>query len=194
MSPAVQLQDLIVEVLDAKTQPCHTQPTNHRQLRGRQCARLTLECNLLGLVPAGLRGQPCHEALELTGREKRGRASTEIHEVERATLDGRQLRVQIPFATDQVQIVGHVLRILVGVDAKVTEVTSLAAERNVQIQAERSGRRRIQRGLCVCLNPSLPPNRKRRVRSHEIAADLGLIVLSHQRKRPRRGFGHRHVV
>ena len=47
--------------------------------------------------------------------------------------------VQLPLARQHVEVLADLLRVLVGVDAEVAEVTPLPAERDVQVEA-RAGR------------------------------------------------------
>ena len=51
MRAAVQLEDLIVEVLDAETEPRDADAANRRQLRSVSVLRLAFEGHLLGVRP-----------------------------------------------------------------------------------------------------------------------------------------------
>src|SRR5262245_49516066 len=51
MGAAVQLEDVIVEVLDTEAQARHADVTDHRQLRLGQRTRLALEGHFLGAIP-----------------------------------------------------------------------------------------------------------------------------------------------
>ena len=72
----------------------------------------------------------------------------------------------------------HLAGVAVGIDTEVTEMTTLAAERNVQVQAKRhTGRRRGERRPGLAVHGFGGPDRERRVIRDEIAADLGLLDL-----------------
>jgi hypothetical protein len=70
VSPTVQLQDLITEVLDPEAQARDAQAANCRELRLGQRARFALERDLLRLVPRRDRFQPADQSFELTRRKE----------------------------------------------------------------------------------------------------------------------------
>ena len=142
MRASVQLENAVVEVFDAEAQARDAEPPDHRQLALGQRARLALEGDLFGLVPRRHRAQALHQPLELLRRQKRRRAAAEVHEVQRPPGNRRQLAVQLELARQHVEVLIDLARVLVGVDAEVAEVTPLAAERNVQVDAERHVRSR----------------------------------------------------
>ena len=131
MGAPVDLEDVVVEVLNAKAEPCHTQFPNRVELGLGQRAGFALERDLLGRRPGHHPLEPRNQRLELTDREKRRRAAAEIHEVERASGDRRLIGVQLPLATEQIQIRLDFAGVLLRVDPEVTEVAALAAERNM---------------------------------------------------------------
>ena len=58
MGPAVLLQHVVVEVLDAQAQPRDAQLAERLDLRLGERARLALEGDFFGLVPVDVRPQP----------------------------------------------------------------------------------------------------------------------------------------
>src|SRR6185295_17713073 len=177
MRAAVDLEDAVVEILDAEAQTRDAHSPDGGELRVGQRARLALEGDFFGRRPRRHRGEPADQALELLRREKRRRAAAEVHEVERASGYRGKLPVELPLARERVEILADLGRILVGVDAKVTEMTALPAERNVEVQPERNRRvgRRRQRGTRVAFDGLRRPDRKRRICGNEVTADIGLI-------------------
>ena len=65
MSPAVDLEDVILEVFDAQAQPGDSHLTDRRQLVIGQRPGLTLEGHFLHLVPGEDGLQPLRELFEL---------------------------------------------------------------------------------------------------------------------------------
>ena len=62
MRAAVQLEDVVVEVLDAEAEPRHAQVADRGELALGQRAGLALERDLLGRCPRRDGRQPLHEA------------------------------------------------------------------------------------------------------------------------------------
>src|SRR4029450_13288459 len=85
--PAVDLEDVVVEVLDAEAEARHAHLPDRGELALGQRAGLALEGDLLGARPRRERAQPSHEALELLRREEGRRAAAEVDEVERPARD-----------------------------------------------------------------------------------------------------------
>ena len=175
---AVQLEDLVVEVLDAQAQPGHADAANRRQLGFGDRSWLALERDFLGILPGCRCRQSSDQAFELLRREKRRRAAAEVHEVQLPSGDRRLRRTQLPFVREHVQVVIDFLRVLVGIHAEVAEVASLPAERDVQVEAERNSRhgRRLERHLPVLFDRGGRPRGERRIGGDEIAPDLCLRV------------------
>ena len=119
------------------------------------------------------------QAFELLRGQERRRAAAEVDEVRAA---GRQWpaspREQLPLARQHVEVVADFLRVLVGVDAEVAEVTPLPAERDVQVEAERHARPggAVERRHRVALDGLGRPHRERRIGGDEIAADAGVVA------------------
>ena len=179
MRAAVQLENPIAEVLHPEAETGHTQGANAFELRLGERAGLAFERHLLRRVPGCAGRQSRDKALQLAGREKRGRAAAEVHEVQGATGDRRRLEIQLPLAPEEVQILFDVARVLVRVDAEIAEMALLPAERDVEVQPERHA------PACGCCQrrPRVPPDgvrgpdRERRIVGNEVAADFRLIEL-----------------
>ena len=180
MRPPVHFEDPVVEILDAETEARDAHTTNGSELGVGERARLALERDLFGTGPGSLCGQTRHQPVELFRREERRRAATEVDEVERPSSDRRQRRVELPFARHDIQVAVDLVGILVGVDAKVAEVTPLPAERDVQVHPERDTfyRRQVQRRPRLRGDGRRGPHRKRRICGNEIAPDFRLVVES----------------
>src|SRR5207302_9757241 len=78
MRASVDLEDSIVEVLDAEAQPRDAQPPYGRQLGFGERSRLALEGDFVRAGPRGGRRQPRGKRFELLRRQKRRRTSAEI--------------------------------------------------------------------------------------------------------------------
>ncbi len=178
MRASVGGEDLVVEVFDAKAEPGHAEPADDAKLGLGQRARLALERDLRRVTPGRGRGQPVHQSFELAGRQKRRRAAAEVDKVDRPPGKDRQARVQLPLARQHVEIRAHFLGVLVGVHPEVAEVAALAAERDVQVHAERhtGPRRGLQGRQGVAFDRLGRPDRKRRVGRDKVAADVGRVV------------------
>ncbi len=184
MGAAVQLEDPVVEVLHAEAQAGHPDAADGRELGLRDRARLALERNLVSRAPRAVRRHPRDERFELAGRQERRRTAAEIDELEGPPRDRRPIGVELPFPPQQVEILLDLPRVLVGVNPEVAEMTALAAERDVQVQAQRGIRgsgRRIERDARVRRHGLGGPDRKWRVIRDEIAADLGLLEVGDRR-------------
>ena len=142
MGPAVDLQDVVVEVLDAEAQARDANLPDGLELVVRQRARLAFERHLLRLVPAQDRLHPVGQVLELRLGQVGGRAAAEIDELRLAPADERLLPVKLQLAKRQLQIPLDGRGVLVGIDAEVAEVAALPAERDVQVEAQLGARRR----------------------------------------------------
>src|SRR5689334_9161021 len=109
--------------------------------------RLAFESDLLGPCPRHHRLNSRDETLELADADVRRRAAAKVDELERPAGDRRLLRQHLDLGSQRVEIGADLLRILVRVDAEVAELAPLAAERDVEIEAERRAwaRRRVER-------------------------------------------------
>ena len=99
---AVELEDVVVEVLDAEAQPRDADVADRLELGLGQRARLALEGDFLGAVPRrDRRSAASTRPLELLRREERRRAAAEVDEVERPAGDAGGARVELPLAGEQ---------------------------------------------------------------------------------------------
>jgi hypothetical protein len=178
MGTAIGFEDVVVEVLDPQAKAGHAEPANYRELGLGERPGLALEGNLLRGVPRRYRGEAFDQPLELLRGQEGRRTAPEIHEIERPTSNRRRPRQALPLAGQRLQVLLHLLRVLVGVDPEVTEVTPLPAERDVQVEAERhaSWRRPLERRPRVSRDRLGRPYRERRIGSDEIAADAGVVA------------------
>ena len=168
---------LVVEVLDAEAETRDPHPPDRRELRLRQRPGLALEGDFFGARPRRDRRQAPDQALELRRREKRRGAPAEVHEINRPAGDSLERRVELPLARQEIEVRLDFLRVAIGVDAEVTEMTALPAERNVQVHAERHAcdRRRCKRRPGLRGDRLRRPDGEWRVIRHEIAANLCLF-------------------
>ena len=139
MRAAVQLEDAIVEVLDAEAEPRDAGAADDVELGLGQRARLALERDLLGRASRARSAvRRLDQRLELRRRQEGRRAAAEVDEIDRPARRARAAaRSSCPFPHERVEILLDLLRVLVRVDAEVAEMAALPAERDVQVQAER---------------------------------------------------------
>ena len=177
MRAAVDLEDVVVEVLDAEAEARHAHLADRRELRFGQRARFTLEGDFFRRRPRRQRREPLHQSAELRRRQERRRAAAEIDEIELAAGNRGKLRVEFPLAREQVEIAVDLFGVLAGVDPEIAEVAAFPAERDVQVEAERRAGhgRRLLRGNGVVLDAVARPDRKRRIVGDEIAANFRLV-------------------
>ena len=102
-----------------------------------QRARLALERHFLGARPRQHCLQSLHELAQLRRAQIRRRAAAEVDVVQRPAADERNATVQRHFLDERVEVGFDIAGVLVGVDAEIAELAAFAAERNVQIQAQR---------------------------------------------------------
>src|SRR4029079_7398271 len=80
MRPPVDLENVVVEVLDAEAEASHAHLADRGQLALGERDQLALERDLLGVLPRRHRGEASDETLELLGRQERGRAAAKVDE------------------------------------------------------------------------------------------------------------------
>src|SRR5262249_20747929 len=104
-------------------------------------------------------------------------AAAEIDVVERPAADALGAGVQLDLFEQCVGIDFNVVSVLVGVDAEVAELAPLAAERDVQVQAQRraGGRRPGEGGAGVGQEGRLPEG-ERRVVGYEVVAEARFFL------------------
>ena len=181
MRPAIDFEDVVVEIFHAQAQPGDAQLADDLELVIGQGARLALESNLLGLVPGQQRFHAIGQVPQLVGRKVRGRAAAEVDEIGLATADKGFAGVKREFAKDGINVMANRLRILVGINLEITEMATLAAKRNVNIDAEGciGLRRPLDRGKNLAGELRFP-ERIGRIIGDEIIADSSFFL---QRRR-----------
>ena len=174
---AVQLENPIVEVLDAEAETSDAEIADDPELGFGERAGLAFERDLGGAAPVGPGRQPRNESLQLRRRQERRGAAAKVDEVHGTAGDRRGVEVHVPLIGEQAQIVLDLAGVLVRVDAEVAEVTPLAAERNVQIEPERHRRRRrIQRNAGIVQSRGRPDG-KRGVIRNKVAPDRRFVAI-----------------
>ena len=136
MGPAVDLEDAVVEVLDAERKPRHPQLTEGFDLRLRQCPRLAFKRHFLGIIPTEAPVEAVDEPLELLHREERRRATAEVDVAELAPGDGGLRGDEFRLARQPLRIALDVAGRGVGVDAEIAELAPFPAERHMEIEAQ----------------------------------------------------------
>ena len=96
MRAAVQLEDAIVEVLDAEAEARDAHLADRGELGFGDRAGLAFERDLFGAVPRAVRIEPADEALQLLRRQERRRAAAEVDEVELASRHSRRRERRAP--------------------------------------------------------------------------------------------------
>ena len=134
---AVQLEDAIVEVLDAQAEAGHAHPADGRQLGFGERAGLAFERNFARRRPGARCGEPRDETFELSRGQERWRAPAEVDEIDDASTYRRRGGVEIPLAGEQIEVRLDLLRVAVGIHPEVAEVAPFAAEGDVQVEAQR---------------------------------------------------------
>ena len=179
MGAAVDLEHAVVEVLDAQAQARHSERANGPQLVLGQGPGLGLERDLLGRVPGEQRLHPFGQVPELLDRQIRRRPSAEVDEARLAVADERFARIEAQLVEQSVNVGPDLGGIPVGVDLVVAEMAALAAEGNVQVDAERRApiRRALEGGREVSDQLRLP-ERKRWIVGDEVVSDAGLFLPS----------------
>jgi len=188
MGAAVDLQDVVVEVLDAQAQPGDPKIADRPELVIGEGSWLALERDLLGLVPGE---QPLHavgEKPELIGRQVARGAATEIEEPGFPTPDPGLLGEDLEFLEEGIQVSLDLVGVLVGVDPEVAEMAALPAEGDVGVQAEPGGVRArvlVEHGLESLEGIGFPEG-EGRVVGDEVVPGGGLLL---ERRSCGRGWG-----
>ena len=177
MRASVDLQDVIVEVLDAEAEPRDAEFANGLQLVVSERAGFCLEGDFLHLIP---REQSLHavgEELQLIGRQIAGRATAEVDEARLASFDERLVRVGREILQQRVEVAANLRRVLVGIDLEVAEVAALPAKRNVRVEPEVHAGRGLtfERGLQFADAILFPVGERRVVRDEVIACGRFLL-------------------
>ncbi len=178
MGAPVVAQDRVVEVLDAEAQAGDPDLPDRLQLGAGQGARLALEGHLLDPVPGDRATQPLDQGAEVLDADVGGRAAAEVDEAGTSPGDRRGRGVELHLGRQGVQVGADLVEVLVGVDPEVAELAALAAERDVQVEAEvglrlrRCGQRPLRLRQLL-----LAPERERGIVGDEDAAHSGIAAL-----------------
>ena len=174
MRPTIDLENVVVKVFNTQTQARHPDIFNRRELARIQGSRFTLKGHFLGIVPWKNGFHSVSQLSQLLRREIRGRPSTKINELGLSSLDERLASHHLKFGHRRVQVVLDLIRTLIGINAKVAEMTASPAEGNVVIETQWHS---LFRGLIVSgLNLGIliiRPKRKGRVIRNEIISRPG---------------------
>src|SRR5580692_765209 len=124
MRPAVDLQNVVVEILDAQAEARDSQIPDRLKFAFREGSRFALEGDFFGLVP----GQQALHALDQARKLPRGNvrwcAPSKVNESRLASADEGSLGVEGQFSDGGIQIAFHLGSVLIGIDFEVTKVTS----------------------------------------------------------------------
>src|SRR6185436_7371253 len=135
MRATVGGEDLIVEVFDPETETRHADRLERFEFRFLQRAGLTLESDLLRLVPTHVTIETIDEVTQLLVADVRRRAATEVRKAKLASCKRGHATVKLVLLDQRVEIRLDLGGVLVRVDFEVTKVTALATERNVDVEA-----------------------------------------------------------
>ena len=190
MSPTVDLQNGVVEMLDAQTQSSDTHFSDGPELVVGECSRFGFEGDFCRLIP---RKQTLHalgQIAELVRRQVARSPSTEVDEAGFSPADHCLGGKGSEVFEQGIQVGLDVVGILVGVDAEVTKVTSLPAEGNVDVESQRySGLRGLIQSLMEGWNGLSIPEGKRGIIGNEVIPGGGLPLYGRSRGCGRRGNG-----
>src|SRR5262249_24238338 len=183
MCSTVLLEDVVVAVVDAEAEAGDAKLLESFKLVLLQRARLALEGDFFSAVKGEHGAESLEEPAQLTGAQIRGRAAGEVDELQAAAADDRQLRIELHFLEQGVEVGLDVARVLVGVDAEIAELAALAAERDVQIEPER----RARPGRCTQRPRPLRqvrgfPRREWWIIRDKIVAETGLLLIRFERR------------
>src|SRR5689334_4801164 len=136
MRASVRGENLVIEVLDAETETRHTDVFQRLEFRLVQRAGLTFKRDFFRVCPTHVTIQTLDEITQLPIADIRRRAAAEVSETKPTSLKRSGATVELVLFDQRVEIDLDLGSILVGIDFEVTKETTLAAERNVQIETE----------------------------------------------------------
>src|SRR5262245_24396146 len=137
MGAAIGLENPVVEVFNAQAQTRHARILERLKLVLLQRAGLALERYLGRVVPRKDRLHALKQSAKLRRAQIGRRAAAEIDEVKLALRERGPSAIQFDLACQCIKINFDVAGILVRVNPEVAELATLAAKRNVQVQAQR---------------------------------------------------------
>src|SRR5689334_14092870 len=128
-------EDLIVKVFDAETQTRHTDRFKRFEFRFLQRPRLAFKRDFFRVLPTHVTIETIDEITQLLLADVRRRATAEVSEAKLASFERRRATVKLVLFDQRVEIDLDLGGVLIRVDFEVTEMTALAAERDVDIKA-----------------------------------------------------------
>src|SRR5208283_5146016 len=123
--PAVELQDLRVEVLDAEAEAGDAEFLQGLQLVLLESPRLALEGHFRGLLPGHQGLQAGEQATQLSGTQVGWGPAAEVDVVQFPAADDGQSAAQFDFPDERLRIGLDIAGVLVGVDAEIAELAAL---------------------------------------------------------------------
>ena len=139
MGSTILFQDRIVEVFDSERNPRDPDFFQRLNFFKTQCSRFTFKRYFVGMIPGDRATEFIPQELQLSRTEVRRGSPAEIDELQITSLDTSLMTEQFDFFGECFDITSDRVRVLVGIDAKVTELAAFPAEGNVQVQAHRHG-------------------------------------------------------
>ena len=126
MRPAVDLQDVVVEVFHPQTEPGDSEIAQEFQLTGGQRAGLAFEGDLPGVIPGEVLLQLVDQSRKLTRGEIGGCSASEVDEVQFPAVDEGPAGVEAQLPDQRVQIAQDLPGAFTRVDLEIAEVAALA--------------------------------------------------------------------
>src|SRR5690606_7968316 len=143
------------------------------ELRLLERAGLALESDLGGVLPAQLLGQTIDERAELRRADVGWRPAAEIDEIHASTANRGRLPQGANLGAQGREIALDLAAVLVRVDLEVAELAALAAERDVDVEAElRPVAGRAMKSVLELWKVFGTPEGIRRIVRDEIVSDL----------------------
>jgi hypothetical protein len=182
VSPSVDLQDVVIEILDSEAEAGDSHVPDGPEFIFIERSGFTLEGDFLRLVPRDDILHAFCERRELLGREVAGSAASKVDELWFTALDVGLFCVGFQFLDGRIQILLDFRRILIRVDSEIAKVASFAAEGDMEVEPQgyilrgRAVEQRVDAGDIL-----FPPEGERRVVGDEIITGLSffLICLGH---------------
>ncbi len=104
VGPAIDRQNLVIEMLDAQAEPGHADLLDRLELGFLERARLAFEGDFPGRVPVPVVVDPLDQALELCIAQVRRRAAAEVDEFELPAAKPAPVGIQRDLARQGVEI------------------------------------------------------------------------------------------
>ncbi len=140
MCSTVLFKDRVVEVFDAERNPRDADLFQRFDFLQTERSRLTLKRDFFSRFPRDMFGEFVAQKQQLSGTQVRRRSTTKIDKSQIAILHRFGLAEHLDFAGQAVDVTLNRLRILIGINAEVTEAAAFSAEWNVKVKPHRNGR------------------------------------------------------